>query len=379
MASQIDPTKPIDGVPAIKADLRSNLQAAKAEIEALQSGKTDLGHQHGLADITDPGALASKDSVAAGDIDGGAVTTTKIAGAAVVESKIADAAVTQSKIAGAAVIESKIADAAVTQSKIADAAVTQSKIAGAAVTESKIADAAVTQSKIAGAAVIESKIADSAVTQNKIADAAVTQSKIADGAITQGKIAGAAVTEVKIASGAVTESKIAGAAVTESKIADGAITQSKIADAAISQSKIAANAVGATQLQDGIPISMQGALLSGAELVDYAETSPTVAISAGALTIDLDTGSVFDVVLTANVTSLNLASPPAAGRAGSATLILRQDATGGRTVAWPSSVRWAGGTPPVVSPAANAVDIYAFITRSGGASWFGFPGGQDFS
>jgi hypothetical protein len=349
MASQIDPTKPIDGVPAIKADLRSNLQSAKDEIEALQSGKANLGHQHGLADITDPGALASKNSVAAGDIDDSAVTTAKIAGAAVTDSKIADAAVTQSKIAGAAVIESKIADAAITQSKIASGAVTESKIAGAAVTESKIADAA------------------------------ITQGKVADAAITQSKIAGAAVIDSKIASGAVTESKIAGGAVTESKIAGGAVIESKIADAAITQSKIGANAVGATQLQDGIPINMQGALLSGAELVDYAETSPTAAISVGALTIDLDTGSVFDVVLTTNVTAVILANPPAAGRAGSATLVLRQDATGGRTVAWPSSVHWAGGTPPVVTPAASAVDIYAFITRDGGATWFGFPGGQDFS
>ena len=69
MASAIDPTKPVDGVPAIKADLRSNLQSAKDEIEALQSGKTDLGHQHGLADITDAGALAGKNSVAMVDID----------------------------------------------------------------------------------------------------------------------------------------------------------------------------------------------------------------------------------------------------------------------------------------------------------------------
>ena len=36
MASTIDPTKPVDGVPAVKADLRANLQAAKDEIEALQ-------------------------------------------------------------------------------------------------------------------------------------------------------------------------------------------------------------------------------------------------------------------------------------------------------------------------------------------------------
>jgi hypothetical protein len=379
MASQIDPTKPIDGVPAIKADLRTNLQSAKDEIEALQAGKASLGHQHGLADIADAGALASKDSIAAADIDDNAVTTVKITGAAVIESKIADAAITQSKIAVAAVIESKIADAAITQSKLAGAAVIESKIADAAITQSKIAGAAVTDSKIADAAITQSKIAGAAVTDSKIASGAVTEGKIADAAITQSKIAGGAVTDTKIAGGAVIASKIAGGAVTESKIADAAITQSKVADAAITQSKIAANAVGATQLQDGIPISMQGALLSGAELVDYAETSPTAAISAGALTLNLDTGSVFDVVLTANVTSLILANPPATGRAGSATLILRQDATGGRTLAWPASVRWAGGMPPVVTPAANAIDIYAFVTRNGGATWFGFPGGQDFS
>lgn len=37
MASAIDATKPLDGVPASKADLRANLAAAKAEIEALQA------------------------------------------------------------------------------------------------------------------------------------------------------------------------------------------------------------------------------------------------------------------------------------------------------------------------------------------------------
>ena len=37
MASAIDPTKPVDGVAADKADLRANLLAAKTEIEALQN------------------------------------------------------------------------------------------------------------------------------------------------------------------------------------------------------------------------------------------------------------------------------------------------------------------------------------------------------
>jgi hypothetical protein len=279
MASAIDATKPVDGIPALKSDLRDNLQTAKDEIEALQSGKADLGHQHVLVDVTDAGALAGLNQVGTGAIADGAVTT----------------------------------------------------------------------AKIASGAVIESKIADTAITANKIATGAITESKIADAAITQ------------------------------SKIAVGAITGGNIADAAITQSKIAADAIGAAQLQDGIPINMQDQVLTRPELKDFSEASATPAPSAGALTLDLETGNVFEVTLTGNVTSLTLANPPAAGRAGSATLILRQDATGGRTLAWPASVRWAGGMPPVVSPAANAVDIYAFMTRNGGATWFGFPGGQDFS
>ena len=74
-----------------------------------------------------------------------------------------------------------------------------------------------------------------------------------------------------------------------------------------------------------------------------------------------------------------LANPPAATKAGSATLILKQDATGGRDVTWPASVRWAGGEPPAISTPAGAVDICAFVTREGGATWCGFLGGKAFS
>ena len=203
MASSIDPTKPTDGVPSVKLDLRNNLQAAKTEIEALQTGKADLGHQHVIADLTDAGALAAKDLVDAGDIAAGAL--------------------------------------------------------------------------------------------------------------------------------------------------------------------------------DSVPIDMQDQQLTRPELKDFSETSTSPAVSAGSLTLDLETGNVFEVTLSEDVTTLSLANPPAAGRAGSCALILKQDATGGRMLAWPSSVRWAGGSPPLVTPAAAAIDVYGFVTRDGGATWYGFPGGQDFS
>lgn len=128
----------------------------------------------------------------------------------------------------------------------------------------------------------------------------------------------------------------------------------------------------------GEPIDMQHQQLTRAQLTGVCEASPTVTVSAGALTLDLETGSVFEVTLTENVVSLILANPPAAGFAGSLCLILKQDGTGGRTLAWPSSIRWAHGVRPTVSADKNAVDFFAFVTRDAGATWYGFLCGRNF-
>lgn len=55
MTSQIDPTKPADGTPAVKAELRQNLQFAKSEIEALQVSKAALAHGHPVGDLSATG------------------------------------------------------------------------------------------------------------------------------------------------------------------------------------------------------------------------------------------------------------------------------------------------------------------------------------
>jgi hypothetical protein len=207
----------------------------------------------------------------------------------------------------------------------------------------------------------------------------VASAQIADDAVTNVKLANMAAATFK--------GRAAGAGTGDPTDLTAAQAKTALAISAADVSGLGAlatlNQVGSTQIAagalDGKPINMQGALLRGPELVDYAETSATPVISAGALTIDLNTASVFEVVLTASVTSLVFANPPTAGRAGSATLILRQDATGGRTVTWPSSILWSAGTAPLVTAAANAVDIYGFITRNGGTTWYGFPAGQGFS
>jgi hypothetical protein len=52
MVSLIDPTKPVDDVPAVKSDLRANLLAAKNEIEALQNSGALLPAPVGAANGT---------------------------------------------------------------------------------------------------------------------------------------------------------------------------------------------------------------------------------------------------------------------------------------------------------------------------------------
>lgn len=119
-----------------------------------------------------------------------------------------------------------------------------------------------------------------------------------------------------------------------------------------------------------------GKVFRRAVLEDYAETRTAPAISAGALTLDLANGNVFEVTLDQDVTSITVQNAPASGKAGSFTLIFRQDATGGRTVSWPASFEWEGAAPTVSSPA-NAVDVYTFLTTDGGATWYGFKGRQE--
>ncbi len=122
-----------------------------------------------------------------------------------------------------------------------------------------------------------------------------------------------------------------------------------------------------------------GQVLSDHELKDYCETRTAPESSIGTLTLDLENGNVFEIELDENVSTLTISNPPASGKAGSFTLILKQDATGGRTVTWPASVKWAGGTAPTLSTDANAVDILTFITTDAGTTWYGMLAGEDFS
>lgn len=108
----------------------------------------------------------------------------------------------------------------------------------------------------------------------------------------------------------------------------------------------------------------------GQETVSTANSTTTT-------TLNLANANVFNITLVGNTTFAF--SGATSGKACAISLYLKQDGTGSRTVAWPASVKWAGGTAPTLTTTANAQDILVFETLNGGTTWFGSLVGANFS
>jgi hypothetical protein len=105
--------------------------------------------------------------------------------------------------------------------------------------------------------------------------------------------------------------------------------------------------------------------------VAYADTVSALGNSGTATTIDLRNANVFTATLTGNCT-FTLSNPIATG-SSSFTLILTNDGTAGRTVAWAGgSFVFPGGASALSrTTTANAVDVWVFFTPNGGTTWYG--------
>ena len=111
------------------------------------------------------------------------------------------------------------------------------------------------------------------------------------------------------------------------------------------------------------------------ELKDYAETY-NASSGSGSTTLDLSNGNVFQHTASGGNVTFVFSNPPASGKAGSFTLKWIQDSSD-RTITWPSSVDWAGGSAPSVTSGSAKVDVYTFFTVDGGTIWYGFQAGAD--
>lgn len=91
--------------------------------------------------------------------------------------------------------------------------------------------------------------------------------------------------------------------------------------------------------------------------LDVAGAMYSRLVTASSTSIDWNQGNVQTMTLSSNPT-LTFSNGQAGGEY---KLILNQDATGGRTVTWPGSVRWLNGSAPILSSSASSTNVIDFV------------------
>ncbi|NBX86943.1 MAG: hypothetical protein EBQ97_00275 [Bacteroidetes bacterium] len=99
-----------------------------------------------------------------------------------------------------------------------------------------------------------------------------------------------------------------------------------------------------------------------------ATARSAVTFSATVMIIDCSLSNVFTTTFTANVTTAPTFSNVADGQ--TINWFITQDGTGSRTMTWPTSFKWPGGTAGALSTAANAVDLLVATYRSDTGFWY---------
>ena len=106
----------------------------------------------------------------------------------------------------------------------------------------------------------------------------------------------------------------------------------------------------------------------------------TVALTSGTgVTLDISQGSVFTITLAHNISTFTWSNPASGTDVSAFVLKVTQDGTGNRTIAFPASVDFAGGTAPTLSTGAGDVDVFVFFTVNAGTTYYGFTAGLDMS
>ena len=109
--------------------------------------------------------------------------------------------------------------------------------------------------------------------------------------------------------------------------------------------------------------------LSDSAIKNYTEVISVIGNTSTAATLNLANGNVFTATLTDNCT-FTFTTGVVTG-AASFTLVLLNDATSGRSIVWPASVKWPNNVIPVRTTASNATDIWSFFTPNNGTTWYG--------
>lgn len=125
-------------------------------------------------------------------------------------------------------------------------------------------------------------------------------------------------------------------------------------------------------------IDMQYHQLTSPIVSSYSELLTSLNVSQNYTTLSLAEGNVKLLVLNSS-TNIEFALPSIDRQiAWNLSVVVKQDAIGGRQVIWPNNVKWTNGVKPFVSAIPNSVDIFSFISVDQGEVWYGFVSGVNF-
>lgn len=105
---------------------------------------------------------------------------------------------------------------------------------------------------------------------------------------------------------------------------------------------------------------------TGAQMLRNTVTAVTS--SSGTATFDWSLGDYFTITLSENVTTITISNTPGSGFGTTIAIEITQDSTA-RTVAWPASFRWEGGSAGAVSTGNGDVDLLILTTFDNGTTW----------
>jgi hypothetical protein len=117
-------------------------------------------------------------------------------------------------------------------------------------------------------------------------------------------------------------------------------------------------------------------------MINYSEATKNHGTVSTSKTIYLSNGNIQYMTLGTATVTLSFANTDMVdNKSYSLTLVVTQDGTGNRTLAFNASspIKWAAGIVPSLTTTGGAIDILTFFTGNKGAYWFGSLSGKNFS
>jgi hypothetical protein len=185
---------------------------------------------------------------------------------------------------------------------VASGGITNPLLGSGAVATINVQALAITNPLLASLCVEAANLANSSVTAVAIANLAVGTAAIQTAAITNALIANAAISDAKIQTATITGASIATATIAGANIGTATITQTNMASASIGTAQIQSLAVTDAKIND---LSV-GKLTAGTIAVAVSLTAPTITVTSGTSTVNIDSTNFVKVTNTSNAQVIQL-------------------------------------------------------------------------